>query len=237
MQIHQKSPTRCSIMVADGENVPTRARNTVSDGENVPARTRNRVSDDENVPARTRNRVSDDEIVLARARFRVSDGQRPCSAASSGFSARGAQASAGAAVVSGSTGGTSPPSSFLPCLRPVGSKRLLRRRALRLQFGQPPVDECDEREVERHVVLRVGIVSDLHSCCFFDVNTLVFVSKFRCVRGSVAGSRGLCPSFSLCRSPSFLVWWFFIRFVLRSYKKSCEKTSAKPEKRSPRAKV
>ena len=32
------------------------------------------------------------------------------------------------------------------------------------------------------------IQSDLHSCCFFDVNTLVFVSKSRCVRGSVAGA-------------------------------------------------
>ena len=63
-------------MVADGENVPSRSRNTVSDDENVPARSRNTVSDDENVPA--------------RARFRVSDGQRPCSAASSGFSACGA---------------------------------------------------------------------------------------------------------------------------------------------------
>ena len=30
------------------------------------------------------------------------------------------------------------------------------------------------------------VQSDLHSCCFFDVNTLVFVSKSRCVRGSVA---------------------------------------------------
>lgn len=74
----QKFPTSRPAMVADVENVPTGARFGVSDGENVPARTRNRVSDDENVPA--------------RVRFRVSDGQRPCSAASSGFSARGAQA-------------------------------------------------------------------------------------------------------------------------------------------------
>ena len=103
-----KSPTSSPVMVAGGENVPSRTRNTVSDGENVPSR--------------SRNRVSDGEIVPARARFRVSVGQRPCSAASSGFSARGAQASAGASGCSGSTGVTSspssPPSSFLPCLRP-----------------------------------------------------------------------------------------------------------------------
>ena len=71
-----KSPTRCPVMVAGGENVPTGARFGVSDGENVPARSRNTVSDAENVPA--------------RVRFRVSDGQRPCSAVSSGFSARAA---------------------------------------------------------------------------------------------------------------------------------------------------
>ena len=37
---------------------------------------------------------------------------------------------------------------------------------------------------------------------------------------------------------SFLfIFFFFIRFVLRSYKKLYEKASAKPRKRSPRVKV
>ena len=52
----------------------------------------------------------------------------------------------------------------------------------RVSDGQRPCSAASSgffrsREVERHVVLRVGIVSDLHSCCFFDVNTLVFVSN------------------------------------------------------------
>ena len=37
----------------------------------------------------------------------------------------------------------------------------------------------------------------MHSCCFFDVNTLVFVSKSRCVRGSVAGAE-VSVRLSLC---------------------------------------
>ena len=41
------------------------------------------------------------------------------------------------------------------------------------------------------------VQSDLHSCCFFDVNTLVFVSKSRCVRGSVAGAE-VSVRLSLC---------------------------------------